>query len=283
MNGKRAGPDVVGDAAEAAAVVAGGVVLRAADFAGSFDEGAEDVDVVIGINPLHHAGNPLQPHAGVDVLARQRAKIIRRVADAVELGEDQVPDFDRLFSLGMEINFAAWAADPVGPFARGPSRPEVVILPHPLDAAHRQANILLPDARGFVVVQVNRYAEPVGIDAEPLFRRQKLPGPVDSLPLEIIPKAEVAQHLEKRVVIGGPPHIFDVPRPQALLATGGLRELQLDLAEKVILERVHAGRREQNRRIPAGDQHVAGAAGVPLGLKKGQIFFTQFVGFHGFF
>ena len=274
---------MVGDAAEAAAVVAGGVVLRAADFAGSFDERTEDVDVVVGINPLHHAGNPLQPHTGVDVLARQRAEVIRRVADAVELGENQVPDFDRLFSFGVIIDFAAWPADAVGPFAGGAGRPEVVVLPHPLDAARRQADVLLPDAGGFVVVEVNCHAEPVGIDAEPLFRRQKLPGPVDGLPLEVIPEAEVAQHLEKRVVIGGPPHIFDVPRPQALLATGGLRELQLDLAEKVILERVHAGRREQNRRIPAGDQHVAGAAGVPLGLKKGQIFFTQFVGFHGFF
>jgi hypothetical protein len=49
----------------------------------------------------------------------------------------------------------------------------------------------------------------------------------------------------------------------------------------MVLELVHAGGREQDGRIPAGDEDIAGFAGVAFGFKKGEIFLTDFVGFHG--
>ena len=104
---------------------------------------------------------------------------------------------------------------------------------------------------------------------------------MDRLALEIVAEAEVAQHLEKGVVIGRAADVVDVAGPQAFLAGGGPGEIELHLAQKMILELVHARRREQHRRIPAGDQDVARAAGAALRLEEGQILFSQFVGFHG--
>ena len=65
---------------------------------------------------------------------------------------------------------------------------------------------------------------------------------MDGLALEIIAEAEVAQHLEEGVVIGGAADVVDVAGPQAFLAGGGPGEFQLAAAEEVVLELVHAGR-----------------------------------------
>ena len=144
----------------------------------------------------------------------------------------------------------------------------------------RQPDVLLPDAGRFVVVEIDRHRQPRRVEAEPLLVGQKLPGPVDRFALEIIAEAEVAQHLEERVVIGRAADVIDVAGAQALLAGRGPREFELHLAQKVVLELVHAGRREQHRRIPARHEHVAGPARVALRLEEGQIFFAEFVGFH---
>ena len=40
--------------------------------------------------------------------------------------------------------------------------------------------------------------------------------------------------------------------------------------------------REEHRGVPARHQHVAGAADAAFGLEEGQVFFAEFVGFHGF-
>jgi hypothetical protein len=52
---------------------------------------------------------------------------------------------------------------------------------------------------------------------------------VDGVALEIIAKAEIAEHLEERVVVGGSPHVVDVARAQTLLAGGRPREFELAL------------------------------------------------------
>ena len=73
VDGEGAGADVVGDAAQAAAVLVGRIVADAADLARRLDQRPEDVDVEVGLDALQHGGRPLQAHARVDVLARQRA------------------------------------------------------------------------------------------------------------------------------------------------------------------------------------------------------------------
>ena len=184
--------------------------------------------------------------------------------------------------VGVVVDFAARAADAVGPLAGGVGRPEVLVLAQPLQPLGRELDLVGPDAGRLVVVEVDRGREPLGVQAEPLLVGQELPRPVDRLALEIVAEAEVAQHLEEGVVVGRAADVVDVAGAQALLAGRRPGELQLAAAEEVVLELVHAGRREQHRGVPAGDQHVAGPADASLGLEEGQVFFAEFVGFHRF-
>ena len=108
--------------------------------------------------------------------------------------------------------------------------------------------------------------------AEPLLGGEKLPGPVDGFALEIIAEAEVAQHLEERVVIGRAADVVDVAGPQAFLAGGGPGEIELHLAQKMILELVHSRRREQDRRIPTRNQTSLGRRVQPFDSKKARYF-----------
>ena len=285
MDGERAGPHVVGDAPQPATVVSCNVaiairfVLHVADLAGRLDQRAEDVDMIVGFHALQHGGHAFKTHARIDVLAGQRTEVVGRGADAVELREDQVPDLDRSAGRG-DVDFAARPANAVRPLAGGAGGPEVLVLVQPLEAIGRELDLVEPDVGRFFVVQVDRGRKPLGIDAQPLFAGQKLPGPEDGVALEVVAEAEVAQHFEKRMVIGRAADVIDVARAEAFLTGRRPGELQFAAAEEVVLELVHAGRREQDRRVPAGHQHVAGPANTTFGLEERQVFFPQFVAFH---
>src|SRR5581483_8161902 len=56
------------------------------------DETFEKVDVVVGVHALHHGGDALQAHTGIDGRLRQRRQL--PVGRAVELHEHEVPDLD---------------------------------------------------------------------------------------------------------------------------------------------------------------------------------------------
>jgi hypothetical protein len=91
---------------------------------------------------------------------------------------------------------------------------------------------------------------------------------MDRVALEVVAEAEVAHHLEERVVIGRAADVVDVARPQALLAGHGPREIELTAAKEMILKLVHPRQREQHRRVPGRHQDVAPLAHVALGLEK---------------
>jgi len=280
MDREGAGPHVVGDSPHPPAVVRGRLIPPAADLGHRLDERPEDVDVEVAVHPLEHGAGPLQAHPGVDVAARQRGKVVRRQPVAVELGEHEIPDFD-VAAIGHRIeDLAARAADAVGPLRGRRRRPEVVVFAHPRDRLRRQADLVRPDPIGLVVILIDRDRELLGSDVEPVFRRQKLPGPVDGLPLEIVAEGKVAEHLEKGVVPRSAAHILDVAGAEALLAGGGPGELELARAEEVILKLVHSRRREQHGGIPAGHEHVARPADAAFRLEKGEVGFAEFVGLH---
>ena len=200
-------------------------------------------------------------------------QVVGRVAHAVELREHQVPDFD-LAEGGAAVDFAARAADAVRALAGRVGRPEVLVLAQPLEPLRRQLDLVEPDARRLVVVQVDRGRERFRVQAEPLLAGEELPRPVDRLPLEVVAEAEVAQHLEEGVMVGGAADVVDVAGAEAFLAGGGAGEIELAPAQEVVLELVHARRREQHRGVPPRHQHVAGPADAALGLEKGQILFA---------
>src|SRR5438045_2798351 len=94
VNGEGAGADVVGDAAEPAAVVGFVFVLDTADFGGREDDRKEDVDVVVRGDALERGGGALEAHAGVDVFRGEGFEVVGRAPHAVELREDEVPNLD---------------------------------------------------------------------------------------------------------------------------------------------------------------------------------------------
>ncbi len=95
--------------------------------------------------------------------------------------------------------------------------------------------------------------ELVFVDAVPLGRRDQFPRVGDGFLLEVVAKAEVAQHLEEGVVAIGEAHVLQVVMfaagAHALLRRGGARVVALLDAEEDVLELIHAGVGEQQRRV----------------------------------
>src|SRR5690606_24662669 len=81
---------VIGNDAQAAIALASDI--GASGRGSGADQGLEQIDVVIVVHALHHRGDALEPHAGIDGWARQAGA--RPVAMLLILHEDQVPDFD---------------------------------------------------------------------------------------------------------------------------------------------------------------------------------------------
>src|ERR1039457_2969001 len=83
---------------------------------------------------------------------------------------------------------------------------------------------------------------------------------MNCLAFEIIAETEIAEHLEKRVVPRGVAHIFEIvvlaAGAQAALRSRGTRVVSNLFAEKQILELDHAGIREQQRWVVAGDERT---------------------------
>jgi hypothetical protein len=79
--------------------------------------------------------------------------------------------------------------------------------------------------------------------------RQKRPRPRDYLFFEIIPEAEIAQHLEKRVMPRRAPDVFDVVGAHAFLAGHGVGVLRRAQTQVIRFERDHARDGEKQGRV----------------------------------
>ena len=153
------------------------------------------------------------------------------------------------------------------------------------------AELLGPDVPGFLVT-VRRIArarlvdggEDAGGGEFPLLNDQ-LPGPGDGLLLEVVAEAPVAQHFEKRVVVGIQPHVLQVvvlaAGADALLRVGSPGgpsfvqdarpgvHVRIALTQEDRHELVHPRIREDARAVAAGVADVvAGHDGVFLGLEE---------------
>ena len=280
VDGKGAGADMVGNPPHASAVVVAGHIMFSAHFPHRFHQRPQDVDVEVAVDSLQHGAGALQSHAGVDVAARQRPQVIWRRSHPVELREDEVPDF-HVTAVGHPVEeFAAGAAHSIGALGGGTGGPEIIVLAHAGDAGRRHADFIRPDGVGLSVVLIDRHRQLFGWDVQPVFGREEFPCPVDRLPLEVIAKAEVAEHFKERVMASGPPHVLDIAGAEALLAGGGPGEIEFAFAKEMVLELVHSGGSEQHRRVPAWHQHVTRAADAALRFKKCQIGFAEIVGLH---
>jgi len=210
------------------------------------------------MHPLHDGRQAFQPHAGVDRGARQRVQ--RTLAVAVVLHEDQVPDLDK--AVTVLFRRTGWAAghlrsvvieDLRARAARAgvAHRPEVVLGADAGETRRVDLDVVQPDVRRFFVFLEHRHPQALGRQLHDT--GQELPGKADGLALEVIAKAEVAQHFEEGVMAGGIADVFQVvvlaAGPHTALAGGGTAVVALLLAEKHVLELDHAGIDKQQGRI----------------------------------
>ncbi len=239
-----------------------GAVPDAGDLCGPGDHREDLVDLVHVRHALQQVRGALQPHAGVDVLGRQRTghvEVVLRADGGELLGlEHQVPDLqeavlvdDRaavraVLGAAVDVDLAAGAA------RTGDAHvPVVVLQPAALDALVRDAD-LAPQPEGLVIVEVDGDPDLVGVEAVVavgLAAGDQLPGEVDGAFLEVVAEGEVAVHLEERAVPGGLADLFDVEGAHALLhahrtVVGGVLR-----TGEVRLERHHAGVDEQQGRV----------------------------------
>jgi hypothetical protein len=214
---------------------------------------------------------------------------VAQVADAIELHEDEVPDFDVAAAIAAEfaigvalvgsgrahvvVNFAARAAR--AGIAHGP---EIFLQAGNRNhALARRANIDPKLQRLFVRAQnfsrsnfgAAKDGERQLIDRnpEPIRRRDQFPGVGDGVFHKIIAEGKIAEHLEKRVMAVGEANVFEVvvlaAGADALLRRGGARIVALLKTEEHILELVHPGVGEEQRGIIRRDKRRAAHDAVP--------------------
>ena len=272
-----------------------GEAAQLADFA---DDGLEHVGVVVGVLALHDADQALKAHPGVDDAVGQRFE--RAVGLAVVLHEYQVPYFydlrvvlvDELraghgrfllFGARVNVDFGAGAAG-----AGVAHFPEVVVAVAVDDVVLGEE--LRPVAGGLVVAREALFGralehgdvEVLGINLEHF--HQILVSPRDGLFLEIVAKTPVAQHLEHGVVVRVVSHLFQVVvlagDAQALLRIGLPPALRLGVAQDNVLELVHAGIREHERRVVLDYHRRGGHDEMSVLLEEALEGFPYFVGCH---
>ena len=246
------------------------VVVDPRQIRGRLDQRKDQIGFVVVGNLLQDLRHPLEAHTRVDVAVGQRRE--GALGIAVVLHEHQVVELDETvvvleidalipqFRLEVVVDLRTGAAG-----AGRAGGPEVVGLIHADDPLGVDPHHIAPDLLGFVVVPEHTHHQIPGIDA--IHLGAEFPGPFDRLLLEVVPKREVAQHLEKGVMPRRAAHVFDVVGANALLRTGGPRRRPLLLPQKHRLEGQHAGDGEQHRRI-LGNQRGAGHALVTaLGIE----------------
>ena len=168
---------------------------------------------------------------GIDILLFQFS--IMALPIIVELGKYDVPDFHipvavaahcaarlsaAVFGAAVIINFGTGTA------GTGTVLPEVILFAKFENTLGGNSDLLIPDTERFLIGRRRSFPSNTegysrsGSRPTPLWRGQKLPGPVNGLVLEIIAEGEVAQHFKICAVAGSIADIFDVARADALLA-----------------------------------------------------------------
>ena len=234
-------------------------ITEAAEVADGFDDGLEDVGIVVGLLALNGANQAFEAHAGVDNVHSKRFEM--SISLALVLHEDDVPDLDNLrvvlvdefaarhFSLFLsrttiEMNLRARSARTcVAHF------PEVIMLVAVDDVVGR--NVLQPVACSLIIADKilfrtaleDRHIEVLRVELQHI--NEVFPRHIDGSLLEIVAERPVAEHLEHRVVIGIMPDFFQIimlsADTQTLLAVRTSAGFRVASAKDDVLPLVHAG------------------------------------------
>jgi hypothetical protein len=271
---------VVGDDSHRGVVVSLGAAVRlSGEVCSLLDERTKEVRVVVARLAFQDRRDALQSHAGIHRRLGQPIEYEPALLfPALELHEDEVPHLHPPAAIGGRLlaecrKIGVVAVEVVNLGAR-PARaglahlPEIVLHPEAQNSPVVEARDLFPEGARVFVRSQYRVAGIAAKDChdETIFRhaetlRKKLPCEGDRVFLEIVAEAEIAEHLEERVVACRDAHVFEVVmlarNPDAFLARGRARERPLVLTGKDVLERDHAGVGEHQRRIVLGNERSA--------------------------
>ena len=191
------------------------VRIHAGGFGRRANEGAHEVDVVVGMHALEDRCYALEAHARVDGGAGQGDALA--AVHLLILHEDEVPEFQKPVAIliraagraalqGRALVVEDFRAGAAGAgLAHGP---EIVGRRDADDAVVAEARDLLPKIKGLVVRVVDGDEQAVLVERE--FLADQLPGEFNRLGLEIIAEGEVAEHLEEGVVTRGVADIVEI-------------------------------------------------------------------------
>ena len=137
--------------------------------------------------------------------------------------------------------------------------PEVVGLIQPGNVVRRNISHFAPQLLGFIV-----FAEHADVElvlGQTVNFGHQFPGINDGVALEVIAEGKIPQHFEKRVMAARVANVIQIVMlaagADALLRRRRARILALFLAQEDVLELVHPGVGEQQRRIVAGHERRA--------------------------
>ena len=258
------------------------LIFRMGELADLVPEGAHSIHVKDGIHILHHAGQTLQAHAGVDVLLLQLGIMVMAVV--VKLGKYVVPDLHVAVAVAAYgtagLAAAVLLASVVVHLRAGAAGsravlPEIILLAEAENPLRRDADLLIPDIEGLVVVQVDGRIQAFLIEAHHL--GQEFPGPVDRLSLKIIAEGEIAQHLEEGTVAGCLSHIFNIAGTDTFLAGGHPSSGRNLRACEIRLQRSHTGIDQQKALVIVRHERKALHHQMSLALKKFQKHSAKFI------
>ena len=280
--GRRA--DMVGDDAERHVLRVRLAVVRAGNLAHLVGDVHHGINVEEGVHVLADDRETLETHAGVDILLGKLGVVA--LAVVIELGEHDVPDLDIPVAVAAHgaagLAAAVFLAAVIIDLGAGAARtaavlPEVIFLAEAENALRGDADLVVPDVPGLVVIEIDARVQPVGIDADPVRGGQKFPRPVDGFALEVIAEGEVAEHFKVGAVARRLADIFDIGRADALLAGRHAVARRLFLSGEPCFHGAHAGVDEQKRGVVAGDQREAGQTQMTFCLKEGEIHLPQLI------
>ena len=280
---KDAGADVVGDDPQRDVALMAFAIVSSGDLTDLVGDIHHRVHVKKGVHILHDTGQPLQTHAGVDVLLLKLGVVA--LAVVFKLGENVVPHLDIPVALAAHgasrLAAAVLGATVIvdlgtGTAGTGSVLPEVVGLAEAEDPLGRDAHHLVPDLKGFLVLQVDGGIQPVRLQAYHF--RQKLPGPGNGVLLEVVAEGEVAQHLKIGAVAVGLADVLNVAGADALLAGGHPVPGRLLLSGEPSLHGGHAAVNQQKACVVGRrDQREAGQPEVALALEVAEEHLPQLV------
>src|ERR1043166_1321732 len=180
------------------------------------------------------------------------------------------------------MNLAAWAAR-----AGLAHLPEIIFAAKAQNSLFRRA-YLFPKLLGifvwanFIIAFEDGEPHTLGIELE--FINQQIPGKLNRFFFEVVAEAEIPKHLEEGLVARSLPHLIEIivlaAGAQTFLRRTGASIIALLVAEKDVLELIHARVREEQRRIVGGQKRAGAHTRMAVPLKVLEEFFANLVTSH---